>query len=393
MGTVYWETNRISAIILAGGYSSRMGDFKPLLRLGKYRVIEHAVRCFLHAGITDVRVVTGYRGDEIAEVIKPMDIKVVLNPNFDQGMFSSVQAGVNSLENTVEAFFIMPADYPLVSVGTIKKMMRSYWLRKKGIIHPAYKNRRGHPTLISAGYISEILGTTYPDGLKGLLRKYEHQTIDVAVDDEAVLMDMDRRADYRKLLDYVNRQTIPTYEQSLQIMREFQNSKNIWEHSQMVARVSCALVKLLNQKSANLNGNLVLAGALLHDLARGQPEHAKAGARLLIRKGFPQVADVIAVHMDIEVEEQAFLTEAEVVYLADKLVIGNRLISISERLGITLEKNKGNEEACQAAARRLLKAELIQKKAERILGKQLETILLKQSFNSTDLNNLIINTV
>lgn len=94
-----------TAIILAAGYSSRMGDFKSLLKLGPYRAIKHAVRCFLLAGVFDVRVVTGFRAEEVVETVKPLRVTVIYNPDFDKGMYSSVQAGLRSLELDVQAFF------------------------------------------------------------------------------------------------------------------------------------------------------------------------------------------------------------------------------------------------------------------------------------------------
>ena len=107
------EHERVAAIILAGGYSSRMGDFKPLLKLGPYCAIEHAVRCFLQAGVCDVRVVAGYRAEEVAEVARTLGVTVIY-PNFDLGMYSLRTGRCQSLEDDVEAFFILPVDYPLV---------------------------------------------------------------------------------------------------------------------------------------------------------------------------------------------------------------------------------------------------------------------------------------
>ena len=129
----------LAAIILAAGYSSRMGCFKPLLELGDKTVIEHTVNCFLRVGITDVRVVVGYKADDIIKVVEPLGVRIVRNPYFDQGMYTSVQAGVSSLEKETEAFFIMPADIPLVSVSTIKNIQRSYRLSSKAIIFPRLK--------------------------------------------------------------------------------------------------------------------------------------------------------------------------------------------------------------------------------------------------------------
>ena len=55
-----------------------------------------------------------------------------------------------------------------------------------------------------------------------------------------------------------------------------------------------------DRAGAGLDEDLVLAGSLLHDVARQQPEHARAGADLLKKEGYPRVADIVAQHMDID---------------------------------------------------------------------------------------------
>jgi len=364
----------IAAIILAAGYSSRMGEFKPLLKLGRFTAIEHAVRCFLKAGIQDVRVVAGYRAEAIIEAVKPMGGRVVLNPCFDEGMYSSVQAGVGTLEPEVRAFFMLPADHPLVRISTIKKILECCRTCQKGILYPTFHGRRGHPPLISTRYVDEIKYGSYPGGLQGLLNKYEHEAFNVAVPDEAVLLDMDVPEDYRTLLNYLDRRAVPTMDESRRILREAQVSEPVWEHSHRVAGLALSLVKSLNKAGATLDEDLVLAGALLHDVAREQPDHARAGAGLLNTRGYPRVAAVVAAHMDIEVPEEKPLSEQEVVFLADKMVKGRSVISLSTRFSAILEKYKDDQQACHAIMHRLKQAELLKGKVEKILGRPVETI-------------------
>ena len=102
----------VSAIVLAAGYSSRMGKFKPLLPLGNKTIIERVVDLFLESGINDIRVVVGYRGGELLPLLKKMGVSCITNEDFEQGMFSSVKAGVKSLDQDLRAFFLLPADIP-----------------------------------------------------------------------------------------------------------------------------------------------------------------------------------------------------------------------------------------------------------------------------------------
>ena len=238
--------------------------------------------------------------------------------------------------------------------------------------------------MISTKYVKDIISMTCPNGLRDLFDKYPDDIFQCPVRDEAILFDMDKQEDYIRLLDYLKYQAIPTLEDCRKILREAEDGEKVWSHCHMVAGFASYLVRWLNKNNAGLDEELVLAGALLHDIARSQPDHAKAGAQLLLEKGYPRVAAVIATHMDIEAEVEMPLSEAELIYLADKMVMGKCIVSIPDRLAKMIEKNKGNPEACMGATQRLLTAELIKTKVEKILGRAIESI---PSFNLIWKNN------
>ena len=116
---------RLAAIVLAAGRSSRMHELKPLLEAGGRTLLERAVGAFTAVGIDDVVVVTGHRGDEVAPVAARAGAGTVPNPRFDDGMYSSVQAGVAALAAGVTRFFLLPADVPLVRPETVGRLARA----------------------------------------------------------------------------------------------------------------------------------------------------------------------------------------------------------------------------------------------------------------------------
>lgn len=103
-------------------------------------------------------------------------------------------------------------------------------------------------------------------------------------------------------------------------------------HGQAVAR--CA-AELAQQLSFPVDAQLLAAACLLHDLTRGTPEHPRSGAQVLAQAGYPALAEVVAVHHDLPAEAGA---EACLLYLADKLVQGERRVSLEERFLASREK-------------------------------------------------------
>jgi molybdenum cofactor cytidylyltransferase len=190
---------RYAAVILAGGLSTRMKQFKPLLPLGDGNVTDHVINIFLKAGV-DVYLVAGYRHDDIVAGIKKRDITVVHNPDYEQGMFSSVQAGVRRLPPVYRAFFILPVDIPLVRPETVRELMRTAGRNPGKIIYPVYRGKRGHPPLIPMELAGDILGWEKGGGLKAVLRPQEKLALEVPVNDSFILRDIDTPEDYAALL-------------------------------------------------------------------------------------------------------------------------------------------------------------------------------------------------
>jgi len=189
-----------AAIILAGGLSTRMKCFKPLLPLGDATVTDRVTGAFLSAGVA-VFLVAGYRHDDIAAGIKQQDITIVYNPDFAKGMFSSIQAGVRRLGSRYRAFFVNPVDIPLVRPSTLKRLMDAAAQNPENIIYPVFAGKRGHPPLIPVNIVPFILGWEKSGGLKAVLRSQEKLALEVPVPDSFILFDIDTPEDYAALLE------------------------------------------------------------------------------------------------------------------------------------------------------------------------------------------------
>ena len=98
-----------SAIILAAGYSSRMGSFKPLMKIDGKTPLQRCIELFKNCGINDITVVTGHLNECIEKELNNIkielnDIRIVLNDKYSEGMYSSIKAGVESLSKETDAF-------------------------------------------------------------------------------------------------------------------------------------------------------------------------------------------------------------------------------------------------------------------------------------------------
>ncbi|MFH0731029.1 MAG: NTP transferase domain-containing protein [Pseudomonadota bacterium] len=366
----------ISAIILAAGLSSRMGEFKPLLPLGEKNVLARVVTLFHQTGITDIRVVVGHRSTELIAVIEKMGAVAIPNPRYETGMLSSIKAGIDTLPAGRNAFFLLPVDIPLVRTRTLIDLLGAWKSGEKKILYPVFSGRRGHPPLISGALRNGILSWEGDGGLRSFLARQEKDAADVPVADEHILFDIDTPENYREALSRLEVYDIPTTRECMAMLETLIGSNTpLFEHCLAVTGVAIHLTQLLNAAGCDIDTRLITASGLLHDLMRMQPDHAEVAAKWLRGVGYDKVADVVASHMNIRVQDEAPLQAQEVIYLADKLVEGKRVVSLTERFGGKQVQFKSKPEASSAVNARFQTALKIKDRFESKTGKSLEAVL------------------
>jgi molybdenum cofactor cytidylyltransferase len=358
-------------MILSAGYSSRMNAFKPLLLLNGLTVLETAVRLFQKAGIQEILAVLGHRADEVRPVAESAGARPIVNSHFDQGMFSSVRAGAAALPASIDACFVLPVDTPLVRTQTIRQMAAAFDGKIHRIFYPVFTGRRGHPPLVAAHVLREA--ETSPGPLSALLAGHENEAADIAVADEAIHFDMNTAEDYARLRALALTRDIPSAAECEAILASFSVPAPLLGHCRAVASTALQLVTALGERGTLLNSTLVNAGALLHDVAKGRPHHAQTGAARLQSLGFPRVAAIVASHMDLDFSGGE-LNEAAIVFLADKLIRGTKLVSLAQRFGRALEHFRDNPEALAAARRRFATAQAVAAAVEIRLGQPLTAL-------------------
>lgn len=356
---------RFAALIIAAGYSSRMGAFKPLLPINKQSALQHVVQLFRHAGVNDILVITGHNSALLEKEARILDVKTAFNPDYSVGMFSSICFGLRQFEN-IDGFLLLPVDIPLVRLQTIRRLQKEF--TGKDVLLPVFKGIAGHPPVIPAHLKDAILGYKGSGGLRKFLTSCSHNTIPVW--DSAVLQDMDTQEDYEQLIDYKNVQSCGTRDEVIELAR-MNMEEPLLSHCLAVARVGEKLGKALQFSPDRLNR--LYNGAILHDIGKGHPDHAVYGASMVRGFGLDGLAPCVENHMELGCSSG--LDEISIVYLADKLVCGTELVSIEKRFQYKLEKYRDDGEACDAIGRRLAVTLEIQELVEQKCGMKILEIV------------------
>jgi len=186
----------ISAVILAAGESSRMGEPKPLLQIKGKSFLERAVGNCQQAGIGEILVVLGHSADGMIPHISELGCQWIIHSNYSEGQTSSLQAGLRAIRQDVEAFLLYPIDYALVEAQDLRLLLqaREQYPTKAAYI-PVFQNQKGHPVLLDHRIREKILEISADLGANVIVRQFQKETILIPVENEWVLRDIDTPAD------------------------------------------------------------------------------------------------------------------------------------------------------------------------------------------------------
>lgn len=123
----------------------------------------------------------------------------------------------------------------------------------------------------------------------------------------------------------------PTCSSCRRLSEHYSVPEHIRQHEAAVARLAYQWAVRLSKLGYEINPELLRAAGLLHDIARLQPDHAKAGAQILRKEGYPAIAEIIRSHHRLERGEEVKLTERSLLFLADKMILEDRLVDMDER--------------------------------------------------------------
>lgn len=177
-------------IVPAAGAAERFGGDKLLADVDGMPLIERTVRALRDGGVEEIVVVVGPDDHAIAALGLPA--RIAENPDPSRGMLSSLQAGLAAGEG--DPLVIVPGDMPYVAPATVRALLREY-ARRRAIVSPRYRGKRGHPVLLPASLRGEILAEDPRATLHDVIARHVHSRVDVDVDDPGTVRDVDTRAD------------------------------------------------------------------------------------------------------------------------------------------------------------------------------------------------------
>ena len=187
----------ISAIILASGYSKRMGKNKLLLKYKGKSLIEYTIDTVLCCGFSEVILVA--REKEVIEIGIRNYLKVIKNENATKGISESIKLGILNTRNA-EGYMFFTADQPFLDVATIRALQNKFAENSAYIIIPTCDGKRGSPVIFPSIYKEDFLKLQGDVGGKVIINKNLEKVKFVELQDSSKLFDIDTNESYEYIL-------------------------------------------------------------------------------------------------------------------------------------------------------------------------------------------------
>jgi len=186
----------IAAVILAAGASTRLGRPKQLLRYRGSSLIRRAVDCAVEAGYGPVVVVVGAVADAVSAEVDGLPVEVVRNDAWQEGMGSSIRAGVEALEDRqsqVRAAALLACDQPRLTPGILRDLVQAFDGAEGRMVACEYAGTVGVPALFERSRFADLLKLRGPGGAKSVLEAHPADVVRMPWPDGSI--DIDRPED------------------------------------------------------------------------------------------------------------------------------------------------------------------------------------------------------
>jgi molybdenum cofactor cytidylyltransferase len=184
---------RVAAIVLAAGRSTRMGG--PNKLLADYQgkpLIRHAVEAALASKASSVTVVTGYQAEAIRAALAGLAVAFAHNPDFAEGLSTSVRVGVSALPSRSDAALIALGDMPLVDPPALNRLIDAFEPAKAAlIVLPVAGGHRGNPVIWARRFFADLQNLQGDAGARQILKANTDAVVEVSFKSAAVTFDVD----------------------------------------------------------------------------------------------------------------------------------------------------------------------------------------------------------
>jgi molybdenum cofactor cytidylyltransferase len=187
------RTPHVGALVLAAGQSRRMGTLnKLLIEIDGVPMVRRVVEMLRQSKVDPIVVVTGHEHERIAAALKDLGVTLAHNPEFAQGLSTSLKVGIAALGGDVDGALVCLGDMPRVTAAEVDRLIGAFNpVEGRGIVVPTLNGKRGNPVLWSKRFFPEMRQVAGDVGARHLIGAYPEMVAEVEMAGDGVLTDID----------------------------------------------------------------------------------------------------------------------------------------------------------------------------------------------------------
>jgi molybdenum cofactor cytidylyltransferase len=184
---------RIAAVVLAAGRSTRMGGANKLIaEIGGRALVRIAAEEALASRARPVIVVAGHQRSEVEKVLAGLPVQIVYNPDFAEGLGTSLRTGIAAVPADAEGAIVCLGDMPQVDAGLIDRLIAAFDPDRGAlVVMPTFEGKRGNPVLWSRRFFPDLMAIEGDVGARHLIGRYGEAVVEVPLEGKAALVDVD----------------------------------------------------------------------------------------------------------------------------------------------------------------------------------------------------------
>ncbi|MCR1975101.1 molybdenum cofactor cytidylyltransferase [Clostridium sporogenes] len=188
----------VNAVIMASGYSTRMGKNKLMLPFKGKPIIEHVIDTIKECNFNEVILVG--RENKVLDIGKKKNILTVLNTKAYKGQSQSIKLGILNTSAS-NGYMFFTGDQPLLDSYTINSLLNTFTWNNDYIIIPKYKDKVGSPTIFPEKFKNKLLNLQGDVGGKAVINNHTNEILFVNLKNGCCLFDIDTSKDYEYILN------------------------------------------------------------------------------------------------------------------------------------------------------------------------------------------------
>jgi molybdenum cofactor cytidylyltransferase len=187
------ESRRIAAIVLAAGRSTRMGGPNKLMaEIAGKPMVRITVEQALASRARPVIVVTGHERARVEAALAGLDVRLVHNSGYAEGLSTSLKAGLGAVPPESDGAIVGLGDMPQVSAALIDRLIGAFDPARGALaVVPTIDGKRGNPVVWSRRFFPDLMALEGDVGARHLIAAYAEAVVEVPVTDAAALIDVD----------------------------------------------------------------------------------------------------------------------------------------------------------------------------------------------------------